>query len=87
MASMSTNVYIDTLTDIVNKHNNTYHSTIKIKLADVKSSTYINSSKIINDEDPKFLIGDIDRISKYKSNFVKRHVPNWSEEDSVIKKS
>ena len=87
MASMSTNVYIDTLTDIVSKHNNTYHSTIKIKLADVKSSTYINSGKTINDEDPKFLIGDIDRISKYKSIFVKRHVPNWSEEDSVIKKS
>ena len=39
MNSMSKNVYIDKLDDIVNKYNNTYHNTIKMKLADVKSST------------------------------------------------
>ena len=39
---MSKNMYIDKLDDIVNKYNNTYHSTIKMKLVDVKSSTYIN---------------------------------------------
>ena len=52
-------MYIDKLDDIVNKYNNTYHSTIKIKPADVESSTYIDSSKDINDKDPKFKIGDI----------------------------
>ena len=31
MTSVSKNVYIDKLDDIVNKHNNTYHSTIKMK--------------------------------------------------------
>ena len=31
MTSISKNVYIDKLDDIVNKYNNTYHSTIKIK--------------------------------------------------------
>ena len=31
MISVSKNVYIDKLDDIVNKYNNTYHSTIKIK--------------------------------------------------------
>ena len=31
MTSVSKNVYIDKLDDIVNKYNNTYHSTIKIK--------------------------------------------------------
>ena len=36
---------IDKLHDIVNKHNNTNHSTIKLKLTDVKSNTYINSTK------------------------------------------
>ena len=36
---------------------------------DVKSGTCINSSKEINDEDPKFKIGDIVRISKYKNKF------------------
>ena len=42
--------YIDKLDDIVNKYNNTYHSTIKIKHSDVKSNTYIDSSKKINDK-------------------------------------
>ena len=36
MTSVSQNVYIDKLYNIVNKYNNTYHSTIKIKLVDVK---------------------------------------------------
>ena len=43
-------MYIDKLDDIVDKYNNTIYSTIKLKPADVKSNTYINSSKEINDE-------------------------------------
>ena len=35
------NMYADKLDDIVNKYNNTYHSTIKRKLVDVKPSIYI----------------------------------------------
>ena len=50
-------MYIDKLDDIVNKYNNTYR-TIKTKPIDVKQSTYIDSSKEINDEDPKLKIGD-----------------------------
>ena len=57
-----------------------------MKPVDVKSSTYIDSSKEINDKDPKFKIGDIVRISKYKFFFAKCYVPNWSEEAFVIKK-
>ena len=45
---ISKNVYIDELDDIVNRYNTTYHSTIKMKPADVKPSTYIDSSKEIN---------------------------------------
>ena len=86
MTSVSKNVYIDKLDDIVNKYNNTYHSTIKMKPVDVKSNTYINSSKEINDKDPKFKIGDIVRISKYKNIFAKSYVSNCSEEDFEIKK-
>ena len=54
--------------------------------ADVKSNTYINSTKEISDEDPKFKIGDIVRISKQKNIFTKGSVPNWSEEVFMIKK-
>ena len=55
-------MYINELDDIVNKYNNAYHSTIKMKLFVVKSSTYIDSSKEDNEKDPKFKIGDIVRI-------------------------
>ena len=38
-----------------------------MKPVDVKSNTYINSSKEINDKDIKFKIGDIVRVTKYKT--------------------
>ena len=66
MTSISKNVCIDKLDDIVNKYNNTCHSTIKMKPVDVKSNTYIDSSKEINNKDPKFKTGDIVRLLKYK---------------------
>ena len=87
MTSISKNVYIDKLDDIFSKYNNSYHSTIKMKPVDVKSSTYIASSKEINNKDPKFKIGDIVRTSKYKNIFVKGYVLNWSEEDFGLKKN
>ena len=65
MISVSKNIYIDKLDDIANKCNNTYHSTIKMKPVDIKSSTYVDSNKEINSKNPKFKIGDIGRISKY----------------------
>ena len=87
MTSISKNVYTDKLDDIVNKCNNVYHNTIKMKPVDVKSNTYIDSSKEINEKDhPKFKIGDNVRISKYKNIFAKGYTPNWSEEVFVIKK-
>ena len=42
MTWISKNVYIDKLDEVVNDCNNTYHSTIKMKPTNVKSSTYIN---------------------------------------------
>ena len=57
--------------DIVNKYNNTYHIEIKMKPVDVKSSLYINSSKDINDEDPKFKIGNVLKKSRYKNILAK----------------
>ena len=78
--------YIDKVDDIVNEYSNTYHRTIKVKPVDVKWRTYIDSSKEINNKDPKFKIGDIVRISSYKNIFTKGYTPNWSEEVFVIKK-
>ena len=86
VTSISKNVCIDKLDGKVNKYTNTYHSTIKIKPVDVKPSTCIDSSKEVKDEDAKFKIGDIVRISKYKNIFAKGYVPNCSEEVFVIKK-
>ena len=54
MTSISKNVYIDKLDDIVNKYDNTYHRTIKMKPVDIKPSTYLDSSKEINDKNTKF---------------------------------
>ena len=45
MTSISKCVYIDQLDDLFHKYNNTYHSTIKMKPVDVKSSTYIDFNK------------------------------------------
>ena len=86
MTSISKNVYIDKLDDIVNEYNNAYHTTIKMKPIDVKDNTYINTDKETNDKDPKFKVGDHVRISKYKNIFAKGYTPNWSEEVFVIKK-
>ena len=91
MTSISKNVYIDKLDDIVNKYNNTYHRTIKMKLVDVKDNTYIDpmelhSGKEVNDKDPKFKVGDHVRISKYKNIFTKRYMPNLCEEVFVVSK-
>ena len=47
-----------------------------MKPVDVKSKTYIDSSKEIKNKDPKFKIGDIARISKYKNIFAKSYTPN-----------
>ena len=38
MNSISKNIYIDKLDDIVNKYNNTYHSTIKMKPVDINQA-------------------------------------------------
>ena len=88
MTSVSNNVYIDKLDDIVSKCNNTHHSTVRMKpvIKHLKSNTYIDPSKEIKNKDPKFEIGDIFRISKHKNIFAKGFTPNRSEEAFLIKK-
>ena len=83
MTSISKTEYNDKLDGIINKCNNPYHITIKMG---VKSNTNINSSREINDKDPKFKIVDNVRISKYKNIFAKDYIRNWSEKVFEIKK-
>ena len=58
MAAVSKNVYFDMLDDIVNKHNNTVHRTIKVKPIDVASYFMLNTMKILMKKIPdlKFVI-------------------------------
>ena len=65
MTSVSKNVYIGKLDDIVHKYNNIYHSTIKVKPADIKSSIYFDFGIENNNKDPKFKVGDHVRVPKY----------------------
>ena len=43
-----------------------------MKPGNAKSSPYIDSSKEVNNKDPKFKIGDLVRISKQTKYFCKR---------------
>ena len=66
----SKDVYIDKLNDIVNKYNNAYHRTIKLKPISLKDNIHILTlikNLMIN---PKFKIGDHVRISNIKRNLL-----------------
>ena len=46
----------------------------------LKTTHTFDFDKEVNDNDPKFTVGDHVRISKYKNIFAKGYTPNWSEE-------
>ena len=85
MTATGKNVYYNVLDDVVDKYNNTKHSTIIMKPIDVKNNkrVYIDEH---NEEDSKFKVGDRVRISRYKNIFAKRHAPNWSSEIFIVNK-
>ena len=86
MTSISRNVYIDKLNEIIEKYNNTYHRTIKMKPLDVNPSINFDFNQENNKEDPKVKVGANVRIPKSKNIFGKSFVPNWFNEVFVIKK-
>ena len=86
MTAPDKNVYHDGLDDVVNKYNNTKHSTIKMKPIDVRDNNkrvYIDEH---NEKDSRFKVGDKVRISKFKNIFAKGHTPNWSSEIFFVDK-
>ena len=84
MTTIGKNVYFNVLDDIIDKYNNSFHSSIKMKPKDVKDS--VKYSEESNKKNPKFKVADHVRISKYKNVFAKGYTPNWSEEVFVIRK-
>ena len=95
MTASGKNVHYDVLDDVVNKYNNTKHSTIKMKPKDVKNDNkrvYINeynekdTTKSSSSERSRFKVGDRVRISKFKNIFAKGYTPNWSREIFIVNK-
>ena len=85
MTSISKKLYIDKLNKIVNKYNNTYYRTIRIKRVHVNPNIYIDFNKENNKAGPKFKVSNHVRILKYQNYFAKGYVPNWSKEFRVEK--
>ena len=86
MTATGKNVYYNVLDDLINKYNNTKHSTIKMKPIDVGDNNkrvYIDEH---NEKDSKFKVGDRVRISRYKNVFAKGYAPNWSSEIFIVDK-
>ena len=71
MTAISKKFYFDVLDDIVNKHNNTIHKTIKLKSIDVMGNSYAEYNEDFNKKDRKFKVGDHVRISKRKNIVAK----------------
>ena len=86
MAAIVENVYFNDLDDIVDKYNNSIHSSIKMKPKDVTDDSFVEYSEERNKKSPKFKVGDTVRTSKYKHIFVKGYTPNRSEEVFFVNK-
>ena len=85
MTATGKNVYYDVLDDVVNKYNNTKHSTIKMKPIDVKNNKRVYIDEY-NGKDSKFKLSHRVRISRYKNIFAKGYAPNWSSEIFIVDK-
>ena len=86
MTATGKNGCYDVLDDVVNKYNNTKHSTIKMKPIDVKDTNkrvYIDEH---NEKDSRFKVADRVRISKLKNIFAEGYTPNWSKELFIVDK-
>ena len=81
MTATGKNVYYDVLDDVVNKYNNTKHSTIKMKTIDVGDNNKRVGIDEHNGKDNKFKVGD-----RYKNIFGKGYAPNWSSEIFIVDK-
>jgi hypothetical protein len=73
--------WVEILPKLIDKYNNKVHRTIRFKPNDVnvKNSKIIHKRLALNKiehKKPKFKVGDVVRISKYKHVFSKGYTPN-----------
>ena len=68
-------MHTDKLDDTINKYNNTYLNTIKIKQVDVKSNTCIDTSKEINRKILNSNLVIMLECQNIKNIFAKDYVP------------
>ena len=54
MTTVGKNVYFNVLDDIIDKYNNTYHSSIKMKPRYVTDDSFVECSEESNKKDYKF---------------------------------
>ena len=76
MTANSENVYFNGLNDIVDKYNNTYHKTIKMKPIDVESNYFAEYNEESNEKNPKYKVDGHVSISWYGNIFAKGYAPN-----------
>lgn len=75
--------WLNLLQTLIDKYNNTVHSTIKMKPKDVADNSLLLSTYRQGDiciKNPKLKTGDFVRVSKHKTAFKKGYLPNWSTE-------
>ena len=80
MTSVSKNMYLYNLDDIVNKYSDTYHITIKMKVKHLFWLWWKNNGKDLKFRDHVW-------ISKYRNIFAKGYTQSWSEDVFIIKKA
>lgn len=76
------NVYTNKLDNTVDKYNNLYHKTIKMKLVDVKSSSYIDFEieNNVKDKITNLKLAGAWEHQNVKTFFEKCHTPYCAEE-------
>ena len=74
------------LDDIVDKYNNTFHRTIKMKPVDITGDSFVEYNEDSNKKDPKFKVGGHARISKYKNIFAKGYIQIGQKKFSLLVK-
>jgi len=81
----NTRRYVDVLDEMVNKYNNTRHSSIKMTPFEASKKqneklVWSNLNGTHHQIKPKFAVGDRVRITKKKGIFDKGYTPRWTEE-------